>query len=143
MAIGARRGSSPFGRGGVGNLAREPCAASRARASLHTRSSTPTSNRRRCPLAIRITPTTEGTPVSKSVRELLDDAIACEGSDLDAARSMAQQARVLAHTLNDGIGEAEALYRLASIAYRAAHADNAFSVALDARDLARRFAPNS
>lgn len=76
--------------------------------------------------------------MAKSVRELLDDAIACEGSDLDAARSMAQQARVLAHTLNDGIGEAEALYRLASIAYRAAHADNAFSVALDARDLARR-----
>lgn len=89
-------------------------------------------------MAIRITPTAEGTPVAKSLRELLDDAAACEGSDIEAARSMAQQARVLAHTLDDQVGEAESLYRLASIAYRSGQADTAFSVALDARDLASR-----
>jgi putative two-component system response regulator len=89
-------------------------------------------------VAIRATSFVEGVGVTKSVRELLDDARACESTDIVAARSMAQQARVLARTLDDGAGEAEALYRLASIAYSAGQADDAFAIALDARELARK-----
>ncbi|MEK7422704.1 MAG: tetratricopeptide repeat protein, partial [Actinomycetota bacterium] len=76
--------------------------------------------------------------MTKTVRELLDDARAAENNDVVAARAMAQQARVMARTLDDGSGEAEALYRLASIAYAADQADEAFSIALDARELSRR-----
>jgi putative two-component system response regulator len=89
-------------------------------------------------LAIRATPVVEGTGVSKSVRELLDDARAAENTDIAAARSMAQQARVQARTIDDGSGEAEALYRLASVAFSADQSDEAFSIALDARELARK-----
>ncbi len=76
--------------------------------------------------------------MTKSVRELLDDARACESTDFAAARAMAQQARVLSRTLDDGAGEAEALYRLGSIAYSSGQADDAFAIALDARELARK-----
>ncbi|TPW14806.1 MAG: hypothetical protein FD127_1184 [Acidimicrobiaceae bacterium] len=89
-------------------------------------------------MAIRATPVVEGSGVTKTVRELLDDARAAENNDVVAARAMAQQARVMARTLDDGSGEAEALYRLASIAYAADQADEAFSIALDARELSRR-----
>ncbi|MFN8020691.1 MAG: tetratricopeptide repeat protein [Acidimicrobiales bacterium] len=80
----------------------------------------------------------ESAGVAKTVRELLDDARACQVTDEAAARSMAQQARVLARTLHDGPGEAEALFRLASIAYTSGQTDDAFALALDARDLARK-----
>ena len=88
-------------------------------------------------MAIKAT-VADGTGVVKSVRELLDDARACAETDAAAARSMAQQARVLARTLNDQPGEAEALYRLSSIAYSAGQPDDAFALALDAREVARR-----
>jgi putative two-component system response regulator len=78
-----------------------------------------------------------GGPV-RSVRELLDDARAAEGVDPAAARSMAQQARVLARQLDDPAAESEALYRLASLAYSQGHPDDAFSIALEAREMARR-----
>ncbi len=80
----------------------------------------------------------EGSGISRTVRELLDDARACEGTDIHAARGMAQQARVQSRNLDDGVGEAEALYRLASIAYTDGHPDDAFAIALDTRDLARK-----
>ncbi len=80
----------------------------------------------------------ENSGVAKTVRELLDDARACQATDEAASRSMAQQARVLARTLRDGPGEAEALFRLASIAYTSGQIDDAFALALDARDLARK-----
>ena len=89
-------------------------------------------------MAISATTYVEGSGVAKTVRELLDDARACEGTDVHAARAMAQQARVLARTLDDGVGEAESLYRLASIAYTAGQPDDAFAIALDTRDLARK-----
>lgn len=89
-------------------------------------------------MAIRATSIVEGSGAAKSVRELLDDARACETTDFAAARAMAQQGRVLARTLEDGAGEAEALYRLASIAYSSGQADDAFAIALDARELARK-----
>lgn len=88
-------------------------------------------------MAIRTTPGVDGSGVVKTVRELLDDARSCENNDVHAARAMAQQARVLARTLDDARGEAEALYRLASIAYTAGQANDAFAIALDARELAR------
>jgi len=88
-------------------------------------------------VAIRTTPDVEGSSVVRTVRELLDNARACENTDVHAARAMAQQARVLARTLDDARGEAEALYRLASIAYTAGQSNDAFAIALDARELAR------
>jgi putative two-component system response regulator len=88
-------------------------------------------------VAIRTTPDVEGSSVVWTVRELLDNARACENTDVHAARAMAQQARVLARTLDDARGEAEALYRLASIAYTAGQSNDAFAIALDARELAR------
>jgi putative two-component system response regulator len=89
-------------------------------------------------MAISATSYVEGSGVAKTVRELLDDARACESTDIPAARVMAQQARVLARTLDDGAGEAESLYRLASIAYTDGQPDDAFAIALDTRDLARK-----
>ncbi|MGZ6990193.1 MAG: tetratricopeptide repeat protein, partial [Ilumatobacteraceae bacterium] len=51
-----------------------------------------------------------------------------------------QQARVLARSNTDQHGEAEALYRLASVTYQLGELDEAFGLALEARDLARRCA---
>jgi putative two-component system response regulator len=45
---------------------------------------------------------------------------------------------VLARTVGDPVGEASALYRLASIAFLEGHSDDAFAIALDARELARK-----
>ena len=73
-----------------------------------------------------------------TVRELLDQAKAVEHHDANASRILVQQARVLARSQNDEAGEAEAFYRLASLAYYTGQADEAFGVAVDARDLARK-----
>lgn len=89
-------------------------------------------------MAISVTQSVENQGVGKTIRELLDDARACQVTDEAAARAMAQQARVLARTLHDGPGEAEALFRLASIAYTSGQSDEAFALALDSRDLARK-----
>src|SRR4051794_17533154 len=93
---------------------------------------------RRRELASRAGSFVEGTGAAKSVSELLDDARAITFTDTAAARTMAQRARVLARTLDDRTGEAEALYRLGSIAYSSGQPDDAFALALDARDSARR-----
>jgi tetratricopeptide (TPR) repeat protein len=79
----------------------------------------------------------EGAGSGQSVRDLLDQARAAEGADLIAARSLIQQARVLARSTADAPGEAEALYRLASVSYRLGYPDEAFGLALEARDAAR------
>ncbi len=88
-------------------------------------------------MAIRTSTELDGSGVTRSVRELLDDARTSESTDIHAARALAQQARVRARTIGDAAGEAEALYRLASIAYTEGEANDAFAIALDARDLAR------
>lgn len=80
----------------------------------------------------------EGSGGQKSVRDLLDEARATEREDLIAARALVQQARVLARSNDDQSGEAEALYRLASVTYRLGGIDESFGLALEARDLARR-----
>ncbi len=89
-------------------------------------------------LAIRVMQLVENSGVTRTIRELLDDARACQVTDEIAARAMAQQARVLARSLSDAAGEAEALYRLASIAYTAGEPHDAYALALDARELARK-----
>ena len=86
----------------------------------------------------RSTPVAESTGTVVTVRGLLDAAHDAEATDIDTARSLAQQARVLARTVADPAGEAEALYRLASIAYSSDESDDAFAIALDARELARK-----
>ncbi len=74
----------------------------------------------------------------ESVRELLDRAKSIELDDPATSRTLVQQARVTAHSRGDEAGEAESLYHLASLAYYTGHADEAFGVAVDARDLARK-----
>ncbi len=82
--------------------------------------------------------TTRTRATTPSVRELLDQAKASEQEDAGGARILVQQARVLARSQGDEAGEAEAFYRLASLAYYGGQADEAFGVAVDARDLARK-----
>ncbi len=82
--------------------------------------------------------TTRSRASSPSVRELLDQAKTVEQQDATASRILVQQARVLARSQADEPGEAEAFYRLASLAYYSGQADEAFGVAVDARDLARK-----
>ncbi|MFI0527250.1 MAG: HD domain-containing protein, partial [Ilumatobacteraceae bacterium] len=61
-----------------------------------------------------------------------------DSSDLGKARSMVQQARVMARARRDPQGEAEALYRLAELSYASGLNNEAFAVALEARDLAHQ-----
>ncbi|MEP7202412.1 MAG: HD domain-containing phosphohydrolase [Ilumatobacteraceae bacterium] len=82
----------------------------------------------------------EGTGNGKSVRDLLDEARSAEGDDLIRARALVQQARVLARSTGDQPGEAESLYRLASVTFQLGQLDEAFGLALESRDLARRCA---
>lgn len=82
----------------------------------------------------------EGTGNGKSVRDLLDEARSAESEDLIRSRSLVQQARVLARSTGDQPGEAESLYRLASVTFQLGQLDEAFGLALESRDLARRCA---
>ena len=74
--------------------------------------------------------------VSQRVRELLDDASASRDTDTGNARQLALQARVLARAETDRAGEAEALYRLASLAHGTGDADDAFALAMESAELA-------
>ncbi|MEQ1874443.1 MAG: HD domain-containing phosphohydrolase [Ilumatobacteraceae bacterium] len=71
-----------------------------------------------------------------AVDDLLDQARNVEGSDIGRARSLVQQARVIARSLGDQAGEAEALYRLAELSYASGLNNEALAVALESRDLA-------
>ncbi|HWM22050.1 MAG TPA: HD domain-containing phosphohydrolase [Ilumatobacteraceae bacterium] len=73
---------------------------------------------------------------SVRVRQLLDDAAACRDNDPGASRQFALQARVVARADGDRVGEAEALYRLASLAHGAGDADEAFGLAMEASEIA-------
>lgn len=77
-----------------------------------------------------------GSGEHATVRDLLDRARAAELVDPAGARSLIQQARSIAHASGDPEGEAEALYRLASLSFYAGRPDEAFAVAVEARDLA-------
>ena len=69
-------------------------------------------------MAMSATSLKEGAGGGKSVRDLLDEARTAEADDLIRSRSLVQQARVLARSNADQQGEAEALYRLASVTYQ-------------------------
>ena len=70
------------------------------------------------------------------VEDLLEQARNVESSDIGRARSLVQQARVIARAQGDQAGESEALYRLAELSYASGLNNEALAVALEARDLA-------
>ena len=84
-------------------------------------------------VAISRQPGAGGEP---TVAQLLERARDMEAVDLARARALVQQARVLARTNTDPHGEAEALCRLAELSYAAGSTNEAFAVALEARELA-------
>lgn len=84
------------------------------------------------------TPVTRDPHGEPSVEELLEQARLYEDSEPNRARSLVQQARVLARSQHDQAGEAESLYRLAELAYAAGLTNEAFAVALESRDLSHQ-----
>ncbi len=84
------------------------------------------------------TPVTRGPEGEPTVEELLEQARLYEDSEPNRARSLVQQARVLARSHQDQVGEAEALYRLAELAYASGNANEALAVALEARNAAQQ-----
>lgn len=75
---------------------------------------------------------------SPAVRELLDQAARAQGDDTSEARQFALQARVRARADGDRVGEAEALYRLASLAHFEGDPEDAFGLAMEASEVAAR-----
>jgi len=75
---------------------------------------------------------------SPAVRELLERAARAQDTDMDAARQYALQARVRARADGDRVGEAESLYRLASLAHFGGDPEDAFGLAMEASEVASR-----
>ena len=69
-----------------------------------------------------------------SARLLLDLARTHEATEPERARTLVQQARALARADGDRQGEAESLYRLASLAHYDGQPGDAFALAVEARD---------
>ncbi len=82
------------------------------------------------------TPTPRLEGVELAVDDLLQQARNVESSDIGRARSLVQQARVIARAQGDQAGEAEALFRLAELSYASGLNNEALAVALESRDLA-------
>lgn len=78
----------------------------------------------------------QGPGGEPTVAELLERAREIESIDLARARGLVQQARVLAKSVQDQNGEAEALYHLTELSYASSLNNEAFAVALEARELA-------
>ena len=72
------------------------------------------------------------------IEVLLEQAREVESTDIGRARSLVQQARVISRSRQDRAGESEALYRLAELSYASGLTNEAFAVALEARDLAHQ-----
>jgi putative two-component system response regulator len=70
------------------------------------------------------------------VRELLQRAADDQDVDPSGARQLALQARVIARAERDRVGEAEALYRLASLAHFGGDPEDAFGLAMEASEVA-------
>jgi putative two-component system response regulator len=79
---------------------------------------------------------TSGPTASRDVRELLERAANEQESNPVAARQHALQARVVARADQDRVGEAEALYRLASLAHADGDPEDAFGLAMEASEMA-------
>lgn len=75
---------------------------------------------------------------SPAVRELLERAAEDQELNPAAARRHALQARVVARADGDRVGEAEALYRLASLAHFGDDPEDAFGLAMEASEVAER-----
>lgn len=75
---------------------------------------------------------------SPAVHDLLERASGLQFTDATGARQLALQARVIARADGDRIGEAEALYRLASIAHFASDPEAAFGLAMEAAGIAEQ-----
>jgi putative two-component system response regulator len=73
---------------------------------------------------------------SPPVRELLQRAADLQSVNPAGARQHALQARVIARADDDRVGEAEALYRLASIAHLVGEPESAFGLAMESCELA-------
>ncbi len=82
------------------------------------------------------TPAPRLASVELAVDDLLEQARNVESSDIGRARSLVQQARVIARAQGDQGGESEALYRLAELSYASGLNNEALAVALEARNLA-------
>ena len=78
----------------------------------------------------------ESTATAGSARLLLDLARSHEVTEPERARTLVQQARAVARTGGDRECEAEALYRLASLAHYDGQPGDAFALAVEARDFA-------
>ncbi|MEY2959462.1 MAG: hypothetical protein RLZZ01_2030 [Actinomycetota bacterium] len=79
-----------------------------------------------------------GSSASSEVRKLLDAAADVQTTDTASARQFALQARVSARADGDRAGEAEALYRLASLAHFDGDPEDAFGLAMEAAEIAAR-----
>jgi putative two-component system response regulator len=79
---------------------------------------------------------TSGPTASRAVRDLLERAVAEQDLNPVASRQHALQARVVARADSDRVGEAEALYRLASLAHAAGDPEDAFGLAMEASEIA-------
>lgn len=75
---------------------------------------------------------------SPAVNDLLQQAADQQMVDSTAARQLALRARVVARADDDRVGEAEALYRLASIAHFSGDPEAAFGLAIEAADIAEQ-----
>jgi putative two-component system response regulator len=73
---------------------------------------------------------------SPAVRELLERAASDQEVDPGGARQLALQARVIARAEGDRVGEAESLYRLASLAHFGGDPEDAFGLAMEASEVA-------
>lgn len=86
------------------------------------------------------TETTEGAAAQvrahASARLLIDLSRSHESTEPDRARRLVQQARAVARAAGEVAEEAEALYRLASLAHYDGQPGDAFALAIEARDFA-------
>lgn len=82
------------------------------------------------------TPSTRASGAGIDVDDLLEQARNVESADIGRARSLVQQARVIARAQGNQASEAEALYRLAELSYASGLNNEALAVALESRDLA-------
>ncbi len=73
---------------------------------------------------------------SPAVQDLLRRAAEAQEADPAAARQHALQARVVARADGDKVGEAESLYRLASLAHFGGDPEDAFGLAMEASEVA-------
>lgn len=76
--------------------------------------------------------------IDPDIADLLEQSREVEETDTVRARSLIQQARVLARSRGDQGGEADALYRLAELSYASGLTNEAFAVALESRALAHQ-----